>query len=167
MTSAFLTPTDKCELGTTTDVNIVSQDEPPPADQRSLSPGEHNIRVLLVGWQDDRTGWDWGRQEVQKSRWREGEQKVTMWFLNVFATNDYFFPPSVLLLPSSCMYPCQRCSSCGGSGEQLYRENRYLTPGRKSADCNKENSIYYTEYFQRFTVIHTVKMKLYIQMRGA
>lgn len=59
-----------------------------------------------------------------------------------------FFSPSVLLLPSSCMYPCQRCSSCGGSGEQLYRENWYLTPGRKLADCKKGNGVYYTEYFQ-------------------
>lgn len=51
------------------------------------------------------------------------------------------FPHAVPSLPSSCMYPCQRCSTSGASEEQLYRAKVYLTPAWKLAD-DKERDYY-------------------------
>lgn len=77
------------------------------------------------------------------------------------------FSHAVRSLPSSCMYPCQRCSSSAGSEEQLYRENMYLTPGRKLADGKERD--YYVLYsvISNVTSIywHILEIKLCLSMR--
>lgn len=60
MTTARVTFTEERGQGTIADVNTVSQDETPPADQRNPVPGENDVRAVLVGRQGDGAGRGWG-----------------------------------------------------------------------------------------------------------
>lgn len=52
------------ELVGVIEVHAVTQEEAPSIDQWDLSPGQLNIRTLLIGQQvGDRTGWGCGREE--------------------------------------------------------------------------------------------------------
>lgn len=56
MTTAQVTFTEELGRGTVADVNSVSQDETPSADQRNPVPGEDDIGAVLVGRQGDGAG---------------------------------------------------------------------------------------------------------------